>query len=42
MMMEIVRDEKSPPSLVHLAFKMLYIISVVSEWRPYLFPPGTY
>lgn len=26
MMMEIVRDEKSPPSLVHLAFMILYII----------------
>lgn len=40
-MMEIVRDEKSPPSLVHLAFKILYIICRVSKCRPYqLFPGG--
>lgn len=30
MMMEFVRNETSPPSLVHLAYKLLYIISKVS------------
>lgn len=33
MMMEFVRNETSPPSLVHLAFKLLYIISKVSQNR---------
>lgn len=29
--LDIVRSEKSPPSLVHLSFKFLYIICKVSQ-----------
>lgn len=31
MLLEFVRSEKSPPSLVHLGFKFLYIICKVSK-----------
>lgn len=31
MILEFVRSEKSPPSLVHLSFKFLYIICKVSQ-----------
>lgn len=38
MLLELTRSEKSPPLLVHLSFKFLYIISKVSQTDSYL--PG--
>ncbi|XP_056143333.1 tubulin-specific chaperone D isoform X2 [Lampris incognitus] len=36
MMLDLVRSEKSPPSLVHLCFKFLYIISKVRGYKIFM------
>ncbi|XP_017556029.1 tubulin-specific chaperone D [Pygocentrus nattereri] len=40
MLLKLIRDEKSPPLLVHLGFKFLYIISKVRGYKTFmqLFP----
>ncbi|XP_030646101.1 tubulin-specific chaperone D [Chanos chanos] len=40
MLLELIRDEKSPPLLVHLCFKFVYIISKVRGYKVFmqLFP----
>ncbi|XP_054834782.1 tubulin-specific chaperone D [Eublepharis macularius] len=35
-LLDIIRDEASPPSLVHLSFKFLYIISKVRGYKTFL------
>uniref|UniRef100_A0A4W3JIG4 Tubulin-specific chaperone D n=1 Tax=Callorhinchus milii TaxID=7868 RepID=A0A4W3JIG4_CALMI len=36
MLLDLVRDERSPPSLLHLAFKFLYLISKVRGYKYFL------
>nr|XP_014348904.1 PREDICTED: tubulin-specific chaperone D [Latimeria chalumnae] len=36
LLLEMIRDERSPPALVHLAFKFLYIISKVRGYKYFL------
>uniref|UniRef100_W5JY97 Tubulin-specific chaperone D n=1 Tax=Astyanax mexicanus TaxID=7994 RepID=W5JY97_ASTMX len=36
MLLELIRNEKSPPLLVHLAFKFLYIISKVRGYKIFM------
>nr|XP_008102511.1 PREDICTED: tubulin-specific chaperone D [Anolis carolinensis] len=36
LLLDIIRDEASPPSLIHLAFQFLYIISKVRGYKTFL------